>query len=289
MPIALIQPTDIVFQAVCDPAAPSQPDLAGVVTLSLAAGATVGLGAAAYRVFGSRGQSETVIVPEGAQAVFDPSFNSGQDVLILGGDFGDYCFQLLGSTVRATSANGTAIDVPLGGAGLRFGFDDSFQRASFDPATGELSFHQLSGIPPAVPEIDPAAVSRIVLSPNGETSVGLGAFTVFGRPAGEETLTLGAGALVTLDPSFNQGGDTIVMPGASGDFERTRDGSTLVFDDGEGTVLRLPFGLESTFVTFDNGRFQVFFDQDDDEVEFQRVITPTADMGDLMPVEALIL
>ncbi|OWV34344.1 hypothetical protein B5C34_13335 [Pacificimonas flava] len=136
---------------------------------------------------------------------------------------------------------------------------------------------------PELPPVDPEMASRVIFSPDGETSVGRGAYNLFGSAAGNEELVIGVGAQVTLDPSFNEGGDTIVLPGDFADFTATRNGSTLVLEDGLGTILRLPLGTEPTILGFDDGDYRVFFDTEAGEVVFEEAggsIVPASAFAD---------
>ena len=52
-------------------------------------------------------------------------------------------------------------------------------------------------------------MARLVLSSGETVSLASGNYNIFGTSSGRETVTIAAGATVTLDGSFNAGGDTI--------------------------------------------------------------------------------
>ncbi|MBZ6380114.1 hypothetical protein, partial [Pacificimonas aurantium] len=220
---------------------------------TVARGQSLGLGQDEYRIVGTRDGAEMVILGIGSQASFDPSFNTGLDTIVFPKRFAAYGFVLDGSVVRVAADDGTSAEIPIGTSGLQLAFTDGLREVTVDTETGTLSFEQLTQTAPELPPVDPEMASRVIFSPDGETSVGRGAYNLFGSAAGNEELVIGVGAQVTLDPSFNEGGDTIVLPGDFADFTATRNGSTLVLEDGLGTILRLPLGTEPTILGFDDG------------------------------------
>lgn len=99
-------------------------------------------------------------------------------------------------------------------------------------------------------------MALLVLSAGDQIGLSLGNFDVVGTRSGSETVVLndpGNGSLtVTLDPSFNQGGDTIVLAGSASDYTIVRSGSSAVLTNGSITVT-IPVGLAGAEVVFANG------------------------------------
>ncbi|MEE4350365.1 MAG: cadherin-like domain-containing protein [Pacificimonas sp.] len=268
---------------------PKTPNLEGVIQVTTSPGQTLGLGADSYRVTGSVGSKETVILAVGTQAQFDASFNSGGDVIVFPNDFGTYTIERLGSTVLVNSSDGTSASIPLGLAGITLAFADGVQEVSFNPVLGELDIAPPVEPPAAPTEDDVEASSRTIFSPGGSSSFGIGTFNVFGSRDQGETTSIGLGTTIRLDPSFNEGQDVILVPGAFAEFTATRSGSTLTLT-GESvlstiffpfsagitefpiaTVISLPLGPgpeRGTTLRFDDGDRLVYFDASAGEVRF---------------------
>ncbi|NJC05712.1 Ca2+-binding RTX toxin-like protein [Sphingomonas kaistensis] len=97
-------------------------------------------------------------------------------------------------------------------------------------------------------------MARVTLSQAGEDVIVGGAdVQVIGTSAGGEVITVVSGN-IRLDPSFNQGGDTIVLPGDASDYTAYRAGGEVIFTSLDGTVtLRIPVGGNGTEIQFDGG------------------------------------
>jgi hypothetical protein len=257
------------------------PNLDRVVTLAAARGQPLGLGSGSYNVVGTPEGAETILLGVGSQAVFDASFNRGNDTIIFPKAFAAYGLSLSGSVVTVNADDGTSAQIPLGPDGISLGFADGTRTLAFDPATGGLTFEETSTQPPPPPVVDPDQSTRVIFSPDGETEVGLGSFSLFGSVSGEETLSVLPGAVVRLDPSFNEGGDSITLPGARADFTAVRNGSSLILEDAfTATSLILPLGTAGTVLTFTDGSFNVFFDTGTGQVVFDPVAPPASAFGE---------
>jgi VCBS repeat-containing protein len=99
-------------------------------------------------------------------------------------------------------------------------------------------------------------MALLTLSAGDTVGLSFGAFNIIGTRAGSETLILSnpiSGNLsVTLDPSFNQGGDRIVLAGSASDYTIVRSGSSVVLTNGAITVT-IPVGLVGADIVFANG------------------------------------
>lgn len=98
-------------------------------------------------------------------------------------------------------------------------------------------------------------MALLTLSAGDSVGLSLGSFNIIGSRTGSETVVLndpGSGNLtVTLDPSFNQGGDTIVLAGSAGDYTIVRSGSSAVLTNGSITVT-IPVGVAGANIVFAN-------------------------------------
>jgi hypothetical protein len=97
-------------------------------------------------------------------------------------------------------------------------------------------------------------MARVTLSQAGEDVIVGGAdVQVIGTSAGGEVITVVSGN-VRLDPSFNAGGDTIVLPGNASDYTAYRTGGEVIFTRNDGGVtLRIPIGAAGTEIQFNGG------------------------------------
>jgi hypothetical protein len=99
-------------------------------------------------------------------------------------------------------------------------------------------------------------VGRLFLKAN-EPYGTIGHFStdVFGTADGHEKVFLQSDALVVFDPSFNRGGDEIVIAGNANLFKGARSGSNLLITNDLGAQIFIPAGTVGAKVTFDNGSF----------------------------------
>ena len=92
-------------------------------------------------------------------------------------------------------------------------------------------------------------MARVILENGGEdVTVGGSDVDVIGTSTGGEIITI-TGGNVTLDASFANGGDTIVMEGEAEDYTAEIVGSRLVLTSGTTTV-SIPLGTESNAIVF---------------------------------------
>lgn len=99
-------------------------------------------------------------------------------------------------------------------------------------------------------------MALLTLSAGDTVGLSFGSFNIIGSRTGSETVILSnpiAGNLtVTLDPSFNQGGDTIVLAGSAADYTIVRSGSSVILTNGSISVT-IPVGTAGANVVFANG------------------------------------
>lgn len=94
----------------------------------------------------------------------------------------------------------------------------------------------------------------VTLNKAGEdVTVGGSDVEVIGTPSGGEIITVVSGN-IRFDPSFNQGGDTIILPGPASDYTAYRSGGEVVFTRDDGLVtIRVPVGTAGIEIQFDGG------------------------------------
>jgi trimeric autotransporter adhesin len=92
--------------------------------------------------------------------------------------------------------------------------------------------------------------NRLTLASGSTFSIGAGssATTVFGTD-GVQNLTIAAGASVTLDASFNKGGDTITLAGNASSYTVTKSGSSVILTDATGSIT-IPVGVVGMNIAF---------------------------------------
>lgn len=74
---------------------------------------------------------------------------------------------------------------------------------------------------------------------------------------GNETVIVDTNGKANFDPSFNRGGDEIVIQGTSGNYSGALSGSTLLISNDNGAAIRIPVGREGATITFSNGSFEL--------------------------------
>jgi hypothetical protein len=86
-----------------------------------------------------------------------------------------------------------------------------------------------------------------------------GTLNIFGTATGHEHPTLTRGP-IGLDPSFNQGGDTIGLPGAASAFTAASPSGSNVNLVGAGLTVAIPVGTAPTTLHFADGDRTLVYD-----------------------------
>ncbi len=126
-------------------------------------------------------------------------------------------------------------------------------------------------------------MARLILTQPGEDVFIGGSVDVIGTSAVGEVITVVQGT-VTLDPSFNLGGDTVDLPGNAGTFQVRRDGSNAVIT-GNNISVTIPFGNEGVDVRFDDVTLKLRIDNGQTVLGGQ-VVTSTATQINVTPPQA---
>ena len=220
-------------------------------------------------VFGTTGFDHITVLEQGGDMTFDPSFARGGDVIELPGDADEWTVSLSGSNAVFVNSS-LEVTVPIGSAGTFIAFDDGVQILALDVAAGvariggmaiTATAAPVSGTATAQPLPDEAvddAVANLYLASGAEVTLE-GTVNIFGTFA-IETVVLQEGDF-TFDPSFNQGGDTVFLPGMASDYVVSQLGSSFVLE-GAGVRAILPAGQAPTTLSFETQDAYAYFDSD---------------------------
>jgi methionine-rich copper-binding protein CopC len=216
-------------------------------------------------IFGSAGVQDIRLLS--GSIAFDASFNRGGDVVRLAGSANASSASVVGSSAVISTASGVRATVPIGITGLFMSFDDGARKLVAD-VTGVFrlgtqvvssvatSISSAAGTDPLPAGTDPAAAARLILfggalSP-GETAHGTfgGRATIFGT-TDTEVVAIASGQRinVTFDPSFNRGGDVIILPNQLNTYTAVLVGSSVLLN-GADQSLSIPVGANGLTLRF---------------------------------------
>ena len=86
-----------------------------------------------------------------------------------------------------------------------------------------------------------------------------GNITVYGTPERQTITVADVAGTVTFDPSFNKGGDTIVLGKSAASYTIAQSGSTVVLSDGDSRII-IPVGTTANAIQFSDGDRALIFD-----------------------------
>ena len=86
-----------------------------------------------------------------------------------------------------------------------------------------------------------------------------GSITVYGTPERQTITVADVAGTVTFDPSFNKGGDTIVLAKSAASYTIAQSGSTVVLSDGDSRII-IPVGTTANAIQFSDGDRALIFD-----------------------------
>ncbi|GGC20824.1 hypothetical protein GCM10011371_05580 [Novosphingobium marinum] len=211
----------------------------------------------AVAITGTNGFQDITLYDEPGAVTFDASFNRGGDIIRLPHNASAYTAKVAGSSVILSDGD-SAYAIPLGSVGTSLVFTDGTRTLIFDMASGSVKIGgQSVGSAPTIlstpsesssmPASDTEIISRLYLSDGADVTVG-GDFRIFGTTQGETVTYLGG--KVTLDPSFNRGGDTIVFEEGYSAYSISVSGSSITISR-NGDEIEIPFGSNGTLLDFD--------------------------------------
>ncbi|PEQ13693.1 hypothetical protein B2G71_05065 [Novosphingobium sp. PC22D] len=213
-------------------------------------------------VFGTTGFEDVTVLDLAGRISFDPSFNRGGDVVRLPGDASEWSASISGSSVSLFDGD-TEVIIPAVPTGLTLVFADGPRILEIEESdnvvvigdqvidqTLTILTAEAQDVPVPVDGIGADSSAQLVMNEGGAASVG-GHVSVFGTADGSETITITSGEIV-FDPSFNRGGDTILVDGSAGDFSAVQDGSNVIISS-INLAFVVPVGLGATTIGFDEG------------------------------------
>jgi VCBS repeat-containing protein len=216
-------------------------------------------------VFGSNGFQDITLIDRPGTIDFDASFNRGGDVIRLPGNAAAYSVSRTGASVTLADTDSTYI-IPAGIAGATLVFADGARTLVIVDGAIRLGNQAIAIDPVAVmaaaepggvvSPFDASAAAKVFLQPDASIDV-MGKVNLFGS-TGNEQVTWHGGAL-TLDPSFNKGGDVLHMPAVTQGFSIYRAASSLVLFNADGSVT-VPFGPVGMTVDFGGQQVQAVYD-----------------------------
>lgn len=217
------------------------------------------------RVVGTTGTQDITISSRAGTIAFDPSFNSGGDIIRLPGKAADWTIQRTGSSAKLVSETVSAT-IPIGTTANWIVFSDGARSLLYKDGSfkiGSQSFAESSQKITAASEgnapslsLNADASGRLILSEGAEVSVG-GKVQVIGTSAGKELVEV-LGGKVSFDPSFNGGGDVIDLPGNANTWYAVRSGSSMLLTKDSDSA-SIPIGTAGTDIAFDNATRALVF------------------------------
>lgn len=225
-------------------------------------------------IFGSAGVQDIRLLS--GSVVLDPSFNRGGDVVRLAGTANAYSTALVGSAAQISSESGLNATIPVGLDGLFMSFDDGARKLAFANGSVRIGTQALvgattpissaAGTDPLPAGIDPSASARLVLS-GGTLSPGEASHVTFGGrgtifgSSGADIVAIASGQRTnaTFDPSFNRGGDVIVLPNQASSYTAALVGSSAVVLIGADQSLNIPVGISGLILRFADAERNLLF------------------------------
>lgn len=217
-------------------------------------------------VQGTLGIQDITVLDLAGAITFDASFNRGDDIIRLSGEAADWRALLSGSTAQLSNGV-TTVTIPAGSAGLTLVFDDGTRELRFEggevriggQALGDVFEYLTAPASGAAPSLagDLDALGQLFLPVSGHVAAA-GNLTVYGT-AGDEEVSLSGKGKITLDASFNGGGDTLVLSGEASFYSALRVGSSVVLSSADGEVT-IPVGTKGLTLDFADGDRTLVYD-----------------------------
>lgn len=209
-------------------------------------------------VFGTDGFQDVTVLDIAGSIAFDPSFNGGGDVIRVSGDADDWLVASQGSNALLFDGD-TLLSIPAGDDGLTVVFDDGARTLVVEGNAMMLGAQTITATLTAVSAIaesdavvggpvDADALAQLLLMADGSVMAG-GVLEVFGTTDGSETVHLTFGD-VNFDPSFNQGGDLLILDDEISEIDSaSRFGSGVVIES-QHYQISLPAGPSGMDIDF---------------------------------------
>ena len=218
-------------------------------------------------VFGTTGFQNVTVLDLTGDVSFDPSFNRGGDVIRLSGNARAWIVGRDGSNAVLNDGD-TRIFVPIGASATHIVFDDGARDLRIDTVTGravisnqnlEVYLQPLNADAQRETWLngaDRSASGKLVFMADGSATIA-GDIAVFGTVGAEQLRVVGG--TVTLDPSFNRGGDTLVLDVLPNEVTAVRFGSSVMLTSSE-FAITMPVGPTGSTIEFANDDSSVLYD-----------------------------
>lgn len=218
-------------------------------------------------VYGSNSFQDVSFNGEAGSVEFDASFNKGGDIIRLPGNAGTYTIKLVGSAAVLNDGD-TTYTIPVGTLGTALVFGDGVRKLVYDATSqtvkiGSQAVGSVAGIITAPTDGMPLptgananALASTFLEKNADVTLG-GDQKVFGTSGGEKLHYLYGD--ITLDPSFNKGGDTLYLNNIASTHKAYLEGSTLVLIAAGGDI-RIPVGTSGMGLDFNGSSYALRYD-----------------------------
>ncbi|MEZ5734613.1 MAG: cadherin-like domain-containing protein [Novosphingobium sp.] len=242
-------------------------------------------------LFGTNGVQDITICDQLNNITFDASFNRGGDIIRLPGDADAYSIALSGSSAVLTDGD-SRYQIPLGTNGVSLVFDDGLRTLRFDSFTSEAkigsqtidgAYAPITALAEGTPQpSEPAStgLARSFLVEGGEIFVG-GSHNVFGTSAAEHVHYLYGD--LSLDPSFNRGGDTLYLPEIASSYTVHLSGSLVVLTSGDDQIT-IPVGTAGMTLDFAGDQQLLRFDAASSTVKIGDSAITATSLEEALPV-----
>lgn len=240
-------------------------------------------------VLGTSGFQEIEVLDQAGNITFDGTFNKGGDIIRLPGVASSFTVALQGSSVVLKDVD-NAITIPVGSAGTRIVFDDGVRTLVY--ADGQVKFGSQTVTSTATALTAPTdnsalpggrdddATARTFLSEGAKATFG-GDQQVFGTKSAEE-LHYTRGDL-TLDATFNLGGDKLYLGDAPEGYTAYVSGSAVVLHSGLGNVT-IPVGVTGMILNIDGQDQLLRFDVANSKVMIGDLAITAHTLAEAVPI-----
>ncbi|MBV1917762.1 MAG: tandem-95 repeat protein [Sphingomonadaceae bacterium] len=224
-------------------------------------------------IFGTQSFQDVTLLDSLGAVELDASFNRGGDIVRLPLTAASYKVSIDGSSAILNDGN-TTYSIPVGANGLALVFADGVRNLAVDTDTGEVKIgsQALTATPTdltapsdgtALPGgVNPSASSFLSLEDGSEITLG-GDYAIFGT-LGAEVIHYLSGDM-TLDGSFNRGGDILHLPEAASAYSAYFIGTSLVLTSSDGDIT-IPVGINGMTLDFDGDARVLKIDTDADAI-----------------------
>ncbi|MCB2074239.1 MAG: tandem-95 repeat protein, partial [Novosphingobium sp.] len=242
-------------------------------------------------LFGTNGVQDITICDQLNNITFDASFNRGGDIIRLPGDADAYAIALSGSLAVLTDGD-SRYQIPLGTNGVSLAFDDGVRTLRFDNSTSEAkigsqtidgAYAPITALAEGTPQpSEPAStgLARSFLVEGGEIFVG-GSHNVFGTSAAEHVHYLYGD--LSLDPSFNRGGDTLYLPEIASSYAIHLSGSLVVLTSGDDQIT-IPVGTAGMTIDIAGDQQLLRFETASSMVKIGDSVVTATSLEEALPV-----